>query len=61
MGASAIPKSVDFRAFEIKVKTITPIQNCINLDTQYDPGGQTNQLAASMFHLSTVAVKYGSQ
>lgn len=26
-----------------------------------DPGGQTNQSAASMFHLSTVAVKYGSQ
>lgn len=26
-----------------------------------DPGGQTNQAVASMFHLNTVAVKYGSQ
>lgn len=34
-GASAILKSVDFRAFAVNVKTIAPLKNCINLDTQY--------------------------
>ena len=40
MGASAIPQSVDFRAFEVNVKTIAPKKNCINLDTQYGVRGR---------------------
>lgn len=34
LGASAILKSVDFRAFAVNVKTIHPSGNCINPDMQ---------------------------
>lgn len=35
MGASAILKSVYFRAFAVNVKTIVPTQKLYQLDTQY--------------------------